>query len=460
MDPASPPPLRVENRVQSWLTGLPVGAERPRPPQLERLDTPFFRAWVGPVALMAFTPVLSIVFWMACAQHGGSIVAMLRAGPEAWLAGIPAPSLRALGIVAGWTLFQLLLLELLPGKKLLGPPTPEGEQPEYKLNGITAWFVSHGALVGGWAMGLYDAADFYALYGELLITLLVFAFAFCAFLYWKGRRYPTSRDCVYSGQFAFDFFQGVELHPRLFGVNLKQLINCRVSMMGWSATFVVFALAQYELYGFVSTSMVASVTVLVVYLFKFFWWEGGYFHSIDIIHDRFGYYICWGVLVWVPAVYCLVALWLVEHPIQWPIPVAALMIAVGLLAIWVNYDADAQRQRVRATGGETTVWGRAPKLIRARYTTGDGAERDSLLLVSGWWGVARHFHYVPELALAAAWTIPAGFTHFLPWFYWVFLFILLMDRARRDEQKCAAKYGEYWKEYVQQVRWRVVPGIY
>ena len=260
--------------------------------------------------------------------------------------------------------------------------------------------------------------------------------------------------------FIFDFFQGVEMHPRIFGVNLKQLINCRVSMMGLSLIFVAFAIAQYERHGLVSTSMWASVAVLVVYLFKFFWWEGGYFHSIDIMHDRFGYYICWGVLVWVPAIYCLVALWLVDHPIQWSPLVAVAMVTFGVVSIWINYNADEQRQRVRRSGGKTTVWGAPPKLIHAKYTASDGLERNSLLLVSGWWGVSRHFHYVPELMLAAAWTIPAGFTHVLPWFYWVFLFILLMDRARRDEKKCALKYGKYWHEYTAEVPYRVFPFVY
>lgn len=29
-------------------------------------------------------------------------------------------------------------------------------------------------------------------------------------------------------------------------------------------------------------------------------WETGYLSTIDIMHDRAGYYICWGCLVWVP----------------------------------------------------------------------------------------------------------------------------------------------------------------
>ena len=140
--------------------------------------------------------------------------------------------------------------------------------------------------------------------------------------------------------------------------------------------------------------------------------------------------------------------------------VAAGMVALGVLSIWINYDADAQRQRFRATNGETTIWGKKPEAIRAPYTTADGQKRESLLLASGWWGVARHFHYVPELALAFFWTVPAGFSHFLPWFYWVFLTILLFDRAVRDDKRCAAKYGEAWDKYKERVRYRIIPYVY
>jgi 7-dehydrocholesterol reductase len=115
---------------------------------------------------------------------------------------------------------------------------------------------------------------------------------------------------------------------------------------------------------------------------------------------------------------------------------------------------------VRATGGTTTVWGSAPALIRARYATADGHEHESLLLASGWWGVARHFHYVPEITLALAWSLPAGFTHFVPYFYVTFLTILLLDRATRDDKRCRKKYGASWQDYCRRVPWKVVPGLY
>ncbi len=165
-------------------------------------------------------------------------------------------------------------------------------------------------------------------------------------------------------------------------------------------------------------------------------------------------------MAWVPAVYPLAAQYLVLRPHDLPWPIAAAIFVLGVAAVFINYDADAQRQRVRATNVNTRVWGRPPELIRASYVTADGVEHESLLLASGWWGVARHFHYLPEVMLALAWSLPAGFSHFLPYFYVIYLTILLVDRAARDDRRCRRKYGEAWNEYCQRVPWKIFPGIY
>jgi 7-dehydrocholesterol reductase len=44
--------------------------------------------------------------------------------------------------------------------------------------------------------------------------------------------------------------------------------------------------------------------------------------------------------------------------------------------------------------------------------------------------------------------------------YCSFLTVLLMHRAKRDEEKCLAKYGKGFKEYMKLVPWRVVPNVY
>lgn len=106
------------------------------------------------------------------------------------------------------------------------------------------------------------------------------------------------------------------------------------------------------------------------------------------------------------------------------------------------------------------IWGKEPKYIVAKYTTEDGKNRTSLLLVSGWWGVARHFHYIPEITAALVWCSAGRFTHLLPFFYPAFLALLLSDRAWRDDARCLDKYGEYWKQYQVAVPYKVIPGVF
>ena len=128
--------------------------------------------------------------------------------------------------------------------------------------------------------------------------------------------------------------------------------------------------------------------------------------------------------------------------------------------MFINYQADAQRELVRNTDGKCLVWGKPPEIIRCTYKTSSGETKISLLLVSGWWGVSRHFHYVPELAAAFCWSVPALFDNPLPYFYFVFLCILLTHRSIRDDKRCQEKYKEYWKTYCSRVPYRIIPYIF
>jgi 7-dehydrocholesterol reductase len=422
----------------------------------------WFRTWGFPLVLITLCPPLTVVLWMIIVHYGGSVTDFARTITwHDFVARIPAPSLAAAEILGVWFALQLTLLKLLPGKIHLGPVTPMGNRPVYKMNGVLAFIVTHAVLyVAAYPLHLFSPTIVYDHFGEILITLSGFALLFCAFLYAKGVVAPSTSDASRSGNLIFDYYWGVELHPRMFGENLKQLFNCRLAMMGWSVILWSFLAKQQAVYGYVSSAMAISVGLQVVYIFKFFVWENGYFNSLDIMHDRFGFYICWGVTAWLPVVYPLVGLYLVAHPRDLNPIAGAAIVLLGLGAIWVNYAADAQRQRVRATDGATRVWGRPPALIRAQYTTGDGETRESLLLVSGWWRVARHFHYVPEILLSLSWALPAGFDNALPYFYVLYLTILLVDRAGRDDVRCRQKYGRFWDEYCARVPSKIIPGIY
>jgi protein-S-isoprenylcysteine O-methyltransferase Ste14 len=51
------------------------------------------------------------------------------------------------------------------------------------------------------------------------------------------------------------------------------------------------------------------------------------------------------------------------------------------------------------------------------------------------------------------------FDEALPYFYVLYLAVLLIHRAWRDDQRCATKYGADWDAYRARVPYRVVPGL-
>jgi len=193
----------------------------------------------------------------------------------------------------------------------------------------------------------------------------------------------------------------------------------------------------------------------------------GYMRSIDIIVDRAGYEIQWGCLVWVPAVYTFHSRFLVQHPSKLSFPVALALFVLSMVGVALNYAADRERDVFRASGGKCRVWGKDPRYIVAEYTvvdpkTGKAMGKTSLLLASGFWGMARHFQYFFELTAAYSWCLLANPARngVLVMLYAVFLTGLLVDRAKRDTEKCHLKYGKYYDEYCTLVPYKIVPGIF
>lgn len=103
--------------------------------------------------------------------------------------------------------------------------------------------------------------------------------------------------------------------------------------------------------------------------------ETGYWGSMDIMHDRAGYYICWGCLVWVPSVYTSPAMFLTQHPVHLGWPLASLVFASGAAAIYINWDSDHQRQ----AGYEASIYLQLSIMF--------AATRLCLSRLSGWCGV-------------------------------------------------------------------------
>jgi delta14-sterol reductase len=145
-----------------------------------------------------------------------------------------------------------------------------------------------------------------------------------------------------------------------------------------------------------------------------------------------------------------------------------------------------------------------PKIKHLEYMT---TKSGSKLLVSGWWGTARHINYLGDWLLSWSYCLPtavagyiirpsspfslhdirgtspeggaflkndrslAGGVEVVPgeargwgmlvtYFYMIYFAVLLVHREMRDEEKCRKKYGKDWDEYCRRVPSKIIPGIY
>ena len=69
----------------------------------------------------------------------------------------------------------------------------------------------------------------------------------------------------------YEFYRGMEIHPRLLGVDVKQWTNCRVGMMAWQILILAFLLASVRLNGSMNSGHLINVLIQTIYIAKFFW---------------------------------------------------------------------------------------------------------------------------------------------------------------------------------------------
>lgn len=171
--------------------------------------------------------------------------------------------------------------------------------------------------------------------------------------------------------------------------------------------------------------------------------------------------MCWGTFVFMVPMHTLNTMFLVRRPeASLPIWAALGLTLLGLMCIYTTFDSDNERLKFRQSGGKIKIWGKNPSVIEAEYLTESEEKKSSILLTSGYHGLARHFNYLPEMFCAICWTLPTGTLKFLPNFYMPYLFLILVDRIVRDDARCRSKYKKYWDEYCRRVPWKVIPYVF
>ena len=250
------------------------------------------RTWIGPAVLVFLCPLFVNLAALAMIKYDGSIVDVLgdfwsRPG-QVMADAFPPPNKRILSALALFVVFQFVLLLMIPGKTYFGPISPAGERPVHVRNGHKAFALT---FIIFYLLSVFEVMDPCIVFDELmpLMTCLnLSALALSVFLLYKGVYFPSTKDHGSDYPWLFRFYEGEELYPALFGVDLKNFVICRLGMMGWAVFTVSFAMASKRHHGGEFTlTLLASAMLNFIYVVKFFFlYEEGYMSAGDIAVDR------------------------------------------------------------------------------------------------------------------------------------------------------------------------------
>ena len=221
----------------------------------------------------------------------------------------------------------------------------------------------------------------------------------------------------------------------------------------------------YETYGEVSPGLCLMTLAHFLYTNACMKGEECIPTTWDIAFENYGWMLDFWNLVGVPWVYAFNSYYLLANGKDTQLPawhVAAVALTlVGAYYVWDTSQSQRNRFRMMQNGSfvkrstfPQLPWGTLPPNAKHLKTANGGT-----LLVDGWWAYARKIHYAADITMATCWGLSCGFAGALPFFYPAFFLAMILHRARRDDERCAAKYGADWVTYKRVVPYLLVPGV-
>lgn len=420
---------------------------------------------LGVVAMMLGLPVTIYGLFLTCNDK--------EAGCPAWPADLPASasaipaflstlySNEAMIVFVLWFAFLVVLWWVVPGVWVPGVELPSGGRLRYKMNGFLSAVVATVFLAVAQKQGSifgykFDLIWAYENYVQLATASIIFSAVLSVLLYAAARRFPRDSKKLAahgnSGNIIYDFFMGNELNPRIGFFDLKQFCELRPGLIGWSVVNAACLLYQYQETGRVTYSMWLVNGFQLYYVIDALWFEQAILTTMDITTDGFGFMLAFGDLAWVPFTYSVQARYLatykIDQDIDWKWALAIL--GVKLLGMWIFRGSNSEKNKFRTNPNDPAV----------SYLKTMPTERGTRLIISGWWGIARHINYFGDWVMAWAWCLPCGFDSIIPYFYVIYFAGLLVHREARDEVNCRRKYGKDWDKYCATVPSRIIPYVY
>uniref|UniRef100_A0AAY5EFN6 Delta(14)-sterol reductase n=1 Tax=Electrophorus electricus TaxID=8005 RepID=A0AAY5EFN6_ELEEL len=406
----------------------------------------------GVVFWLLLLPVLVLALLTLCGQKDASLVGLaslplsLYSIPSLW-------DWNVFAIMLLWLLFQSVLSLLPVGKVVQGMPLKNGKTLKYRINGFYALLLS--ALAVGVAMYYeVDLTYIHAHFLQFYTSALLVSTLLSTYLFIRSRWAPDHERAPAgnSGYVIYDFFMGRELNPRIKNFDIKFFCEMRPGLIGWLVINFAMLLAEMKHQSLDSPSS----AMLLINGFQLLWVADGLWHEeklltmMDIVYDGFGFMLAFGDLAWVPFTFTCQSYYLVNHPSDLSVFWIVAIILLNAIGYYIFRKANSEKFAFRRNPYDPAL----SHLKTIPTATGKS------LIVSGLWGLVRHPNYLGDIIMALAWSLSCGFSHVIPYFYLVYLLVLLVHREARDEHQCRSKYGSAWEEYCRAVRYRIFPGLY
>ncbi|PVU86212.1 hypothetical protein BB560_006792 [Smittium megazygosporum] len=353
----------------------------------------------------------------------------------------------------GWIAWLAALYVVLPGKMASGVQLRDGNKLQYPINGLSSAIVTFVAL-GGIVL-LYGisplvwVADNFS--GIIVATMLVSTLQ-ALILYLASFRGGIMLALGgNSGNPAYDFFMGRELNPRIGKLfDLKYFNELRPGIILWVVANICFVAKQYSDFGYVSNSMAIVVASQIFYAMDSLINESAVLTTMDITTEGFGWMLSFGDLSWLPSIYTLQARFLSFSPVNLSSSYCLFVSVVSVGGFLIFRLSNSQKNEFRSNPN-------SPKVSHLKHIQTKAGSR---LLISGWWGMARHINYTGDWLLGLSQCLATSFITPYTYFFSAYFLALLLHRFARDEHKCKLKYGKDWDTYCSHVPYKFIPFIY